>query len=259
MYLGHLRRGGLQALYLWAFQKWCSETFINRASPGIPSETPYPRGFQRRFQGRRPAIARQRFLCVERIHLTFATASACLAVLVCTVCGLLSCLWQSRVAIGRCCKRGARKPASTGHSRGGRPEVLYLRGFQSICVGDALSTRGPEAPLRKASGNARQRFLCLSRIHLTFATALLHLAVLLVLFAACRLVSKINSIRYMTSGRFFTRRCGSYPAVGCLSQPTPIKFRPRQSGASRLAGWRRTNWSCQRRPSPPSCRNAPSA
>ena len=125
--------------------------------------------------------------------------------------------------------------------------------------GDALSTRGSEAPLGKAFGNARQRFLCLSRIHLTFATALLRLAVLLVLFAACRLVSKINSIRYTTSGRLFTRRCGSYPAVGCLSQPTPIKFRPRQSGASRLAGWRRTNWSCQRRPSPPSCRNAPSA
>jgi len=167
--------------------------------------------------------------------------------------------WQSRAAIGRCCKRGARKPASTGHSRGGCPEVLYLRGFQSICIGDALSTRGSEALLGKASGNARQRFLCLSRIHLTFATALLRLAVLLVLFAACRLVSKINSIRYRTSGRFFTKRCGSYPAAGCLSQPTPIKFRPRQSGASRLAGWRRTNWSCQRRPSPPSCRNAPSA
>ena len=104
--------------------------------------------------------------------------------------------WQSRAAIGRCCKRGARKPASTGHSRGGCPEVLYLRGFQSICIGDALSTRGSEAPLGKASGNARQRFLCLSRIHLTFATALLRLAVLLVLFAACRLVSKINSLRY---------------------------------------------------------------
>ena len=62
--------------------------------------------------------------------------------------------------------------------------------------GDALSTRGSEAPLGKAFGNARQRFLCLSRIHLTFATALLRLAVLLVLFAACRLVSKINSLRY---------------------------------------------------------------
>ena len=167
--------------------------------------------------------------------------------------------WQSRAAIGRCCKRGARKPASTGHSRGGCPEVLYLRGFQSICIGDALSTRGSEAPLGKASGNARQRFLCLSRIHLTFATALLRLAVLLVLFAACRLVSKINSIRYRTSGRFFTRRCGSYPAAGCLLQPTPTECRPGRADASRPGEWRRTNWSCQRRPSPPSCRNAPSA
>ncbi len=161
MYLGHLRRGGLQALYLWAFQKWCSETFINRASPGIPSETPYPRGFQRRFQGRRPAIARQRFLCVERIHLTFATASACLAVLVCTVCGLLSCLWQSRAAIWRRFKRGARKPASTGHSRGGYPEVLYLRGSQSICIGNALSTQVSAAPSGRAFGNSTAAlFVC---------------------------------------------------------------------------------------------------
>ena len=146
----------------------------------------------------------------------------------------------------------------------GIPEVGTRKSF--IYAGlrvYASETPYPRRFQRRLQGGrsaiARQRFLCVERIHLTFATALLRLTVLLVLPAACRLVSKINAIRYTTSGRFFTRRCGSYPAAGCLLQPTPTECRPGRADASRPGEWRRMSWSCRRRPSPPSCRNAPSA